>query len=117
MASLRDAWKGLSRVAHRIAVLVSNDSERRALESLIVSYGFLAHKFPSVDAAFASRLRFDLILIDYALGHAALIDLIARLDRGSGNHYVPVLVLIDSWQVTSAVPWINDGVDEFVFRP
>jgi len=96
---------------------VSNDSERRALESLIVSYGFLAHKFPSVDAAFASRLRFDLILIDYALGHAALIDLIARLDRGSGNHYVPVLVLIDSWQVTSAVPWINDGVDEFVFRP
>ena len=104
-------------MAHRIALLVSNDSERRALGSLVSSYGFAAHMFTDVNSAFASRIRFDLILIDYVLGHASLLDLIARLDRGSGTHYVPVLVLIDSWQVTDAVPWINDGVDEFVFRP
>lgn len=110
--------KGIVEVAHRIAVIVSNGSERRALGSLIVSYGFLAYNYSDVASAFVERIRFDLILIDYALGHPALIDLLAQLDRSSGRqHYVPVLVLIDNWQVTGAVPWINDGVDEFVFRP
>lgn len=73
--------------------------------------------FADVDSALGSHVRFDLIVIDYRLGHELLLDLISRLGRGSGVRYVPVLVLIDKRLVTNAIPWVNDGVDEFIFRP
>lgn len=103
---------------NRIAVIVANDSERNILGALLLSFGFDATVHDSVVSAWKeSTARYELVLLDYSLGRAALEDLLRRLDRDSNNRYVPVLVLIDGGQVLGATPWVSEGVDDFIFRP
>ena len=103
---------------NRIAVIVANDSERNILGALLLSFGFEATVHDSVVSAWKeSTARYELVLLDYSLGRAALEDLLRRLDRDSNNRYVPVLVLIDGGQVLGATPWVSEGVDDFIFRP